>query len=714
MVKTKIVGALQKLYEGIEQNKMLQCIRDGLVMIVPILFVGAFSLGLRNLPIEAYQNIIQNLFGGILVTLFDFLYNATLGMLAVYCTFSISISYAKIYLSTYSFSYGTTLASLMAFFIFSGVLQKDINFSIFGTSGLFTAIVCALGASSLYCFFEKNLFKNKKFYTDGADQVFNKAMNALTPVWATAIVFSILYMIMVNVFEVTGFQMLFSNIMNFIFGNMGRTLSTMIFFVFSTNFLWFFGIHGNNALEEVAQNIFVPAIEINQQLIASGGVATEIFSKTFMDVFALMGGTGNTISLLLALFVWGKGRNNKKLASYSMFPMIFNINEILVLGLPVVLNPFLLIPYILVPIVLVIFSTFVIQIGWVPIPINSVTWTTPFLLSGYLATGSIAGSILQIVNIIIGMLIYCPFLKLYDAMKMNQANKALDHLIQILQESEETDSPVELLGLHNAAGGVAKNIVSDMKYRLKNEAPRLFYQPQFDDTGRCIGAEALLRWTHPIYGNIYPPLIVKLAGEAGVLRELEEGVFCSAIKDMDKVLDGLVKDSSLSINVTGATIKTQEFEDFLLKLKEQHPEKISQICVEITEQCALKLDDELMERLTRIHAMGYILAIDDFSMGSTSIKYLQTNVFDLVKLDGALSRDIMDNTRSRDIVESIAKLTDNLGIQILAEYVETKEQQKLLKSIGCQLYQGYLYSPALPIEKFNSSIEQIQNKQERN
>lgn len=122
--------------------------------------------------------------------------------------------------------------------------------------------------------------------------------------------------------------------------------------------------------------------------------------------------------------------------------------------------------------------------------------------------------------------------------------------------------------------------------------------------------------------------------------------------------------------------------------------------LEITEQASLQIDTELIERLSRIKKMGYRFAIDDFSMGNTSVKYLKSSVFDMIKLDGSLTRDIMTNDRSRGIVKTLAKMAEEFNLQILAEYVETEEQKQMLENMGCYLYQGYLYSPAIPLEEF--------------
>ena len=699
MMSKRFAWTIEKIYDFTENSKLLQSIRNGLVMIIPILLTGSFSIVLRSLPVDAYQNFIHNFGAGALYNIFSFLYNGTFGFLGVYLTISISICYSQQYQTARSFSYGATITSLICFCIFSGVLQEDFAISAFGAQGVFTAIVSALGASSLYCVLEKRMFSSFRFFADGADEEFNRAIATFFPIVIISMIFATINMFFVEIFHVTGFQMFFSETLNHLFDNMGRSLGTMLLFVVLTNIMWFFGIHGNDVLEPVSQHIFVPAIEVNQQLIQSGAQATEIFSKTFYDAFALMGGSGNTISLFLTLLLFSRRRNNRKLACYAAVPMLINVNEILVFGLPIVFNPILLIPFVLTPVVLVLVSTFAIQIGLVPVPITTVEWTTPVILGGYLATGSVSGAILQVVNIIIGVLIYLPFVRLYDKEKDRDAKRKMDGLVHILRQSETEDKPVELLTLRNSAGYVAKSVVEDMQYRLGRELPRLFYQPQFDKTGNCVGAEALLRREHPVYGMLFPPLVVKLAGEAKLLQQLEEGVFQAVIRDMPQILETLGNDIQISVNVTGITIQTEEFEQFLEKLRSEYPELCIRICIEITEQTALKFDAEFIERLTRIHDMGFSLAIDDFSMGSTSIKYLQTSVFDLVKLDGALSRDVLDNPRSREIIASIAGLTQNFGIRVLAEYVETEEQRKALEEIGCYQYQGYLYSPAVPVEE---------------
>lgn len=119
----------------------------------------------------------------------------------------------------------------------------------------------------------------------------------------------------------------------------------------------------------------------------------------------------------------------------------------------------------------------------------------------------------------------------------------------------------------------------------------------------------------------------------------------------------------------------------------------------MTEQAALSFHEETLRSLNSLKRMGLQLAIDDFSMGQTSLHYLKNNLFDLIKLDGSLVRGLSSQQNCREIISSITQLASALNLTVLAEYVETEEQRSALHEIGCDCYQGYLYSPAVPLPK---------------
>ena len=706
-MKEKRKGLFYKIYIGMNSSKLLLCIRSSLIMLIPVLVIGSMALMLKSFPIDAYQDFIGTFCNGVIANFFSLIYSATFGILSIYVSISISISYTQQIGKDNRHTLGPMIASLVAFFIFSGTFDNGaLQTESLGAAGMFTAVIGSLFASWFYDFLSKKMKRSMRLFTEGDDEVFRNTLFALTPTAIVAVVAAVINSLSILIFDGNNIHMAFSSGIESIFEGLGRNLGSVLLFEFVAQFLWFFGIHGNNVLEPVCQDLFTPAMDINQQLVEQGMAATEIHSKTFLDVFINVGGSGSVMCLLIAIMVFSHRRSNRKLGMMAAIPGFFNISEIITFGLPIVFNPIFIIPYLLVPMVLGITSTLAVEIGLVPVAINHVEWTTPILWSGYLATDSIAGSILQLVNLAIGTLIYAPFVKIFDKEMIKDANRKMDQLVDLLKKSEETREVVRVLSLRDVGGMVARHLAEDLQTQLIDRRPNMYYQPQYNSKGECIGAEALLRWRHSIYDMIYPPLVIQVAEESGKLIALEKNIFVTIMESMPELIEILGEETKISVNVTGTTIQSEEFEQFLVQLSKDYPRYSNRIVIEITEQAALSIKEELIDRLTRIAKRGYGFAIDDFSMGSTSIKYLQTNVFNLIKLDGSMTRVILKNRRSKDIIASITKLSSDLGIDVLAEYVETEEQRAALEEVGCYLYQGYLYSPAVPMDK----LQVVKNK----
>ena len=172
----------------------------------------------------------------------------------------------------------------------------------------------------------------------------------------------------------------------------------------------------------------------------------------------------------------------------------------------------------------------------------------------------------------------------------------------------------------------------------------------------------------------------------------------SALEDKDKIIKRFGKDVKLSVNVTGTTVVTNDFLQFVKKLKDDGKLDGINLCIEITEQAALSFDDRSISVLRSLREMGILLSIDDFSMGKTSLNYLKNNLFDEIKLDGSLVKGLSTHKNCREIIQSITGLATTLDLYVLAEYVETEEERDTLHEIGCDRYQGYLYSPAVYLE----------------
>ena len=194
---------------------------------------------------------------------------------------------------------------------------------------------------------------------------------------------------------------------------------------------------------------------------------------------------------------------------------------------------------------------------------------------------------------------------------------------------------------------------------------------------------------------MYPPLVIQLARESDMLIELEEYVLKRAVSDAVVIRSKTGFANEISVNISAATILTDHYQQLLKSLVDNGKVCKDEICLEITEQTAMHTGKNMTDCLMSVKALGYRLAIDYFSMGHTSISYLQENQFDVVKLDGSLVKDMMTNPRSYDIVKTIADLSHTLGVSVIAEYVEREEQVRMLEKVGCVHYQGYLFSKAI-------------------
>ncbi len=604
----KFTNRINQILSWIEERSMIRAIRSGLLTMTPVLIIGAFALILQTFPVVAYQRFIAGFAGGFLLSIFQFVFSATFGVLSVYMTYSISRAYMRLHARLGVPEAGAVIASLLSFFLLSGAYLKDFETGSMGAKSMFLAILTGLGASSLYTkLFQLTKRRHLQLYSVGADREFNKMLSLLIPISLTALAFALFNAVFSYVFDVESFRML--------------------------------------------------------------------LVKGFDRLFS-------------------RNRASRSLGIAAAFPMIFNINEMMVFGLPIIFNPVMLIPFITVPLSCYMISYLAVSAGLVPVVTGDVAWTTPILIGGYYATGSFAGCALQLCNVAVGVLIYTPFVRLMDQAASRKSRQEYASFMKYFQKNEQELAGRRLVEQNSMYGEFARTLCAELRHDLA-ESVVLAYQPQYLYDGRCAGVESLLRWKHPAYGLLYPPLVIKLAGEGGFLPELEEAVFRQALHDRPELMKRYGSEMKLSINVTGTTVVSARYLQFCRNLNAKDAFAGKNICLEVTEQAALEFNDNTISALRAFREMGFMLAIDDFSMGQTSIHYLKNDLFQMLKLDGSLVKGILTNSNCREIISSIAKLAGNLKLTIVAEYVETEEQREALHEIGCDCYQGYLYSKAV-------------------
>ena len=690
-------------WDKLEGRSQIMNIRSAFILAIPVILAGSIALivqslldliGLDMAPLYFIRDVAS------------LIYNATFGILSVIMTVLICVKNLEKRGRKVNVLLGVLIA-IAGFIILNGGLEHELRHGSLGVKGMFTAIVTAYLASELYVLFSR-LFRKKDVNLYGDDLDFQEIVRSLPAILCTVGIFGLLNELIAVLTPADSFNDLFILCVNMLAGSMGRSLGSGIFFVLISSLLWFFGIHGSDVLEPMTQRLFQPAIESNEAAVAAGGQATEILSKTFFDVFVLMGGCGCMIGLFLCILIFSRNRDTRSLTKLSTPMVLCNVNEIMTFGIPVIMNPVFLLPFLLAPMVCLLDSWAAMNLGIVPIPVREVEWITPVLISGYLATGSPAGALLQLVNIGISVLIYWPFLKMYEAWQQHHLQDQLKQVAEYMKKMEHAGRTLELTRQRDDIGAISRQIAQELNRSLRAGKVKIFYQPQYNAEDECMGAEALLRFGTEKYGDIYPPLVLQLAREMDYLWDLEKYVLSYVVKDAENVQKAVGHKVKVSINVTPETMQSEEFMDYMELINIWWNRELVDICIEVTEQSYIDIE-EMDDVLRQLHELGYMLAIDDFSMGSTSIKYLKKNYFDIIKLDGNLVKNIFGPGNEREILNSITALAKSLGVQVIAEYTENRQVQKALEEMGCSFYQGYFYSPAVSIEQLGDALKQFES-----
>ena len=384
-------------------------------MVLPVILIGSFSVLLCYFPISAYQHFLSAFVGGAVQKMLFVIQLSTLGLLPVYLTAAINLCYTASSEEGQRLSgrLASLLSALTGFFILSGVFTADFDIKALSSQGLFSALLAGVFASVLYQKFWRVFSRRRGLSIEGADSALNASFQVLLPYLCVLLIFLFANCLITVMFGVPGIQDLFIRVVTSVFSKMRRSFASGFLFILLVSLLWCFGIHGNKVLDTVAVNMF--------GTILPG----EIVSKSFIDIFVYMGGTGTLLGFVISLFIFGKTANSRKLAKMSFAPLLFNIGELSMFGFPVIYNPFMVIPFVIVPELCYSFAYLMARVGFLPAVMSEVNWTTPLFLSGFLATGSMRAVFIQLVNLAISIAVYTPFLILYEKKYMNTLSRSM-------------------------------------------------------------------------------------------------------------------------------------------------------------------------------------------------------------------------------------------------------------------------------------------------
>jgi diguanylate cyclase (GGDEF)-like protein/PAS domain S-box-containing protein len=249
---------------------------------------------------------------------------------------------------------------------------------------------------------------------------------------------------------------------------------------------------------------------------------------------------------------------------------------------------------------------------------------------------------------------------------------------------------------------------SDLRTAIDEQQFQLYYQMQVDNTGQLLGAEALIRWHHPERGLVSPDQFIPLAEETGLILPIGRWVLdmaCAQLEIWQKKV--LTRDLSISINVSAKQFRQKDFVEQIQAKVLHHGINPSRLNLELTESMLLDNLEDTITRMKALNDVGIRFELDDFGTGYSSLQYLKNLPLYQLKIDQSFVHDIASNNSDQAIVRTIIAMAQSLGLEVIAEGVETEDQRKFLLDNGCMHYQGYLFGKPVPIDAFEVFLRKI-------
>ncbi|WP_314065172.1 PTS sugar transporter subunit IIC [uncultured Vagococcus sp.] len=409
----KLQEKLGPIAYKLDSNRYLSAIKTGFFVAMPLLIIGSIFLLITQLPFDPYLNMMESILGKDWMSLFLKVNDMTMNVMTIFVILGIAKELGKYY---HVDEASSQAAAILAFFILTPIITSEagetgLPIGNFGASGLFVGMITAILAVEIFRWVVQKGWVIKM--PDSVPSNVATSFSALVPGVFVAVIFNFIRI----GFTFTSFE----TAHNFIFEvlqtpllALGSSLPATIIVLLFEALLWAFGIHGSNIIGAVMTPIWTALAVENAQAFASGDVLPNIVNAQFYGNFIKLGGSSATIGLAIACVLMAKSTQFKTLGKLSIAPAIFNINEPLIFGIPIVLNPIMLIPFIAAPVIMCIIAYTAMATGLVPIT-NGILlpWTMPAVVSGFILSGW-RGALLQIVQIFLSFAIYYPFFKMED------------------------------------------------------------------------------------------------------------------------------------------------------------------------------------------------------------------------------------------------------------------------------------------------------------
>lgn len=435
----KLASPMARLAE----QRHLRAVRDGIIATLPLIIVASMFLVIGFLPNQLPQDWaiavwIKDHAGDILLP-----HRVSMFIMTLYAVFGIGYSLAKSYdLDGLSGAIISELAYLLTIVpqvgpeaseAVTNLANSNVELSEYieqvpqgwlmpmanlGSAGMFVGIISAIVAVEIY-----RLFMQKGLTIKMPPQVpesVARSFESLIPTAVVMLLFATISMwLKIDLHGIIG--KLISPLVS-----ASDTLTSVLILVFLQSFFWIFGIHGASIVGTVARPLWLMLIDQNAQAFAAGEAIPNVAAEPFYQWFIYIGGAGATLGLAILLLFRSKSTYGKTLGKTAIIPAIFNINEPMIFGAPIVLNPILMIPFVVIPMILAIIAWIATRLGLVGRVITIAPWTLPGPIGAFFATGDIRAAILNIVLIILSIIMYYPFFKMYDNKLYKEEHESLE------------------------------------------------------------------------------------------------------------------------------------------------------------------------------------------------------------------------------------------------------------------------------------------------
>lgn len=426
---------LMPVASAIGGQKHLCALRDGFISTLPVSMAGSFGtlflnvllkpdslIGAKLNGIDAYATSVQPFLEKWVNPVFNQIWWGGLGMTSLFLLITISYSLAKGYDQD---GLAAALVSVSAYFVLTpdavgglfalndaGVYEGTgwglMSWNTFNSSAMFATMITAFVATQLFITITKKGWTIKM--PEQVPPAVSRAFSAVVPGFITLVVFGIIFVIFKNVGEIA-FKDAVSKAIQEPLVKLGQSPITYIFLILLSQLLWFFGLHGLNMVEPALNAMYGPALNENLELVQQGLEPVNALTRNFVDVYAMPGGSGGTLALLIAVFIFSKRQETRELAKLAVGPGIFQINEPVIFGLPIVLNVSYFIPFLLIPpICLTLAWVFTEVIPFADYLQVGAPWVTPPVLSAFLGTnGDWKAAVLAAGLLILSIVLWSPF-----------------------------------------------------------------------------------------------------------------------------------------------------------------------------------------------------------------------------------------------------------------------------------------------------------------